>query len=61
MGLFKKGKCKHVFVAHTPFIIKIDDKEMARMSYVCKKCQIAMHKRIYSKEQLKKLEEEDDE
>ena len=48
--------CKHKWEARNPFIIKRNEKEYPRMCYICKRCGVAVHKHIYSEEQLKRLD-----
>ena len=44
--------------ARTPFVIKKGEKEFPRMSYVCRRCNVAIHKPIYSADFLKEMESE---
>lgn len=52
--------CKHKWEARTPFVIKKGDKEFPRMSYVCRRCNVAIHKPIYSADFLKEMEGNDE-
>jgi len=58
--MFKKRKfCKHKWVAHNCFMMKDkQDREVPRVCCVCIKCGIAVHKRVYSNDELQKLEQE---
>jgi hypothetical protein len=52
--------CKHKFEEHNAFVITRNGKEFPRMSMVCKRCGICIHKPIYSIELLRKVEAENE-
>jgi hypothetical protein len=55
----KNLKCNHKWEARNCFIIEDKNgKATPRICLVCPKCNIAIHKRVYSTEELNRLEKE---
>jgi cbb3-type cytochrome oxidase subunit 3 len=55
----RKKRCNHKWEQiKIPFTIDKNGYGFPRIAFVCKKCLIAIHKPIFSMEQLKRLEDE---